>query len=76
MPTQPDLEPVVWTVKEVATLLRVSDRYVYMLVARGDLPALRLGRRTLIPRKAFERMMEAVGTAEKVPEPGTSNSRP
>lgn len=66
VPAATDPEPLVWTVKEVAKLLRVSDRYVLMLVARGDIPALRLGRRVLIPREAFARMLDAVGS-ERTP---------
>ena len=32
------------TVKDVAERLKVSDRYVRLLIARGELPAIKLGR--------------------------------
>ncbi|MDQ4134194.1 MAG: helix-turn-helix domain-containing protein [Actinomycetota bacterium] len=39
---------------ETAQLLGVSDDLVYELVARGELPRVRLGRRKVIPRAAIE----------------------
>lgn len=32
------------TVKDVADRLKVSDRYIRLLIARGELPAVKLGR--------------------------------
>jgi excisionase family DNA binding protein len=42
----------------VADILGVSDDLVYELVARGEIPCLRLGRRRLIPRRVVELMVE------------------
>lgn len=47
------------TVPEAATLLRVSRAFTYELIARGDLPVVRLGRRVLIPREELERHVRA-----------------
>ena len=47
-------EPLVLSISETAELLGVSDDLVYDLVARGELPCLRLGRRRVIPRAAIE----------------------
>ncbi len=41
------------SVAEAAVLLGISRALAYELVARGDLPSLRLGRRLVIPRRAL-----------------------
>lgn len=41
------------TVPETAKLLRISRNLAYELVARGELPAVRLGRVIRIPRGAL-----------------------
>jgi excisionase family DNA binding protein len=45
------------TVGEAAKLLRLSRAFTYQLVARGELPSLRFGRRVVIPRIAIERIL-------------------
>jgi excisionase family DNA binding protein len=45
------------TVTEAAKLLRLSRAFTYELVARGELPSVRLGRRIVIPRVAIERIL-------------------
>jgi excisionase family DNA binding protein len=47
------------TVPEAAKVLRVSRAFTYELIARGDLPVVRLGRRVLIPREELERHVRA-----------------
>jgi len=42
------------TVQEAAELLRVSRNAAYDLVARGELPAIRLGRQIRISRALIE----------------------
>jgi excisionase family DNA binding protein len=42
------------TVPEAAELLGISRALAYELVARKELPALRLGRRLVIPRRVIE----------------------
>ncbi len=42
------------TVPETAKLLRISRNLAYELVARGELPAVRLGRVIRIPRGALD----------------------
>lgn len=46
-------ERLTFNVGEAAELLGVSRAFAYELVARGELPAIRLGRRILIPRHAL-----------------------
>lgn len=36
-------EPVIYTVKEISHLLRTNPAYIYKLIERGILPALKLG---------------------------------
>ena len=46
-------ERLVWTVGEAARLLGISRAHAYELVARGELPHLRLGRRLVVPKHAI-----------------------
>jgi excisionase family DNA binding protein len=46
------------TVREAAELLGVSDDLVYDLVASGELPSARFGRRVMVPRRALELIVE------------------
>jgi excisionase family DNA binding protein len=46
------------TVVEAATLLGISRTLAYELVARGELPHLRLSRRILIPRRALDELLD------------------
>jgi excisionase family DNA binding protein len=46
-----------FTVAEAARCLGISRTLAYELVARGELPSVRLGRRLVIPRRALERIV-------------------
>ncbi|MGH8990928.1 MAG: helix-turn-helix domain-containing protein [Acidimicrobiia bacterium] len=46
------------SVPEAAEMLGISRRLAYDLVARGDLPALRLGGRIVILLRPLERMLD------------------
>jgi excisionase family DNA binding protein len=48
---------LVMTVREVAGALGISKTHAYELIAREELPALRLGRRIVVPRRALERLV-------------------
>lgn len=50
--------PLVLTVPEVAVLLGISRTHAYELAARGEIPALRLGRRIVVPRRGLERLLD------------------
>jgi excisionase family DNA binding protein len=64
-PTRNALVPIdhqqrlVVSVAEAATLLDISRAFAYELVARGDLPVIRLGRRRLVPKVALYALLEA-----------------
>ena len=46
--------PLVLDVREVARRLRISKSFAYELIASGDLPSIRLGRRVLVPAARLE----------------------
>jgi excisionase family DNA binding protein len=52
-------ERVALSVTEVAKLLGISRALAYELAARGYLPALRLGRRVVVPRVALAALLGA-----------------
>ncbi len=51
---------LVWTVEETGRLLGISRAHAYELVARGELPHLRLGRRVVVPKHAIEALLAGV----------------
>ena len=55
-------ERLTLTVEEAAELLGVSRALGYELVARGEIPSLRLGRRIVVPRRAIEAMLDRAHT--------------
>jgi excisionase family DNA binding protein len=56
-------KPKVLTVPETARLLRISRGSAYEAVRRGEIPAVRVGRRLLVPRVALEAMLAGPGQA-------------
>lgn len=46
------------SVDEAASLLGISRALAYELIARDELPSLRLGRRIVVPRRALEQLVE------------------
>ena len=58
--------PLTLSVTEAASLLGISRALAYELVARGELPSLRLGRRVVVPRRALEELVEGVEPASAV----------
>jgi excisionase family DNA binding protein len=49
---------LVYTVAEAGELLGISRAFAYELVARGELPVIRLGRRRLVPKVALLAILE------------------
>ena len=45
------------SVSEAAEWLGISRAFAYELVARGDIPSIRLGRRVLIPTKRLNALV-------------------
>jgi excisionase family DNA binding protein len=64
------------SVPEAAKLLGISRAHAYELVARNELPAVRLGRRLLIPRQVIESLLrQAAATASTKPNRARTSSR-
>ena len=53
-------ERLVLTVTEAAGVLGISRALAYELVARGELPSIRLGRRVVVPRARLAAMVAGV----------------
>ncbi len=52
-----------WTVREAARALGIGKSAAYEAVKTGDLPALRIGGRYVVPKDALDRLLASVGTA-------------
>lgn len=63
MLTSDTTSPTVFTVCEVAKILRLGKISVYQAIARGEIPCVRIGRRILIPRYALERLLDRLQQA-------------
>ena len=57
-------EKKVLTVTEAAEELGISRGSAYEAVRSGQIPTIRIGRRLIVPRAAFERMLEQAGERE------------
>jgi excisionase family DNA binding protein len=51
-------EPLTYTVDQVAVLLGIARGVAYECVRNGKIPATRVGRRWLIPRKRFHAWLD------------------
>lgn len=61
---RPRQRPVVYSVTETAQLLGISRTHAYELVARGEIPSIRLGQRIVMAHRTIERLIDP--TAEPV----------
>lgn len=57
-PTAPTLDSMVdravYTVKEVAELLGLSEKAIRDMIKRGDIPSFRLGRSVFVPKEKMD----------------------
>ena len=60
-------ERLTYTVAEAARLLGIGRNQAYQAIHAGQLPALRVGNRLLIPRDALERMLAGEGATHATP---------
>ena len=58
-------EKKVMTVMEAAAELGISKGSAYEAARTGVIPTIRIGRRLLVPRVAFDRMLEQAGEPER-----------
>jgi excisionase family DNA binding protein len=54
--------PEVLTVDETARYLRISRALAFAAISRGDLPAVRVGRRLLVPRARLLAWLQGPGS--------------
>ena len=57
MDTQEQHEALTITVERAGQLLGISRGLAYDLVRRGDIPAIRLGRRLVVPAHAVDQIL-------------------
>lgn len=50
------------TIEEIASRLSIGRLAVYALLDRGEIPAIRLGRRWIVTRHAYEQWERTCGT--------------
>ena len=58
------------TVEEAARLLGIGRNSAYEAVRRGEIPAIRIGKRFVVPRVALERMLSDAGGSNGPYRPG------
>lgn len=57
--TQTEHAPLTITVERAGQLLGISRGLAYDLVRRGEIPAIRLGRRVVVPATAIDEILRA-----------------
>ena len=68
---QPIEERLVYTIPEAGRLLGLSRNSAYAAALRGDIPTLEIGRRRLVPKIPFHRLLGIDATASTAED--TSN---
>ena len=61
----PQSMPKLFTVSEVADLMRVSRMTIYRLIHSGELPALRAGKSFRIPQTAVQELLDVTWSDDK-----------
>ena len=56
---------LVLTVPEAADLLGICRNAAYEGVRRGEIPSIRIGKRLVVPRAAFEEMLKGGATTNR-----------
>jgi excisionase family DNA binding protein len=60
-----NIESLTYTVEQVAALLGIARGVAYEAVRNGEIPATRVGRRWLVPRKRFHAWLDGTETADR-----------
>ena len=61
-------EKLTMTIDEAGALLGIGRNLAYQLAHQGKLPVIRLGKRFLVSRKAFEAMLDVKPAANNAQE--------
>ena len=56
---KPNDEEAVYTIEKVARLLGIGRSSAYAAARRGEIPTVRIGKRLLVPKVAFERLLQS-----------------
>jgi excisionase family DNA binding protein len=64
-PTKPAPEARVYTLPEVAYVLRVGRNKIYELINNGELPVIKLGKRYMVPKAALDRLLDSAELVQK-----------
>ena len=57
-------EVAVYEMPEVASKLKCSRNHAYVMAREGVIPSIRLGRRVIVPRKAFDEWLRRAGRGD------------
>jgi excisionase family DNA binding protein len=60
MAKEKDPKRAVMTVRETAEALGIGINQAYEAIREGQIPSLRIGKRIIVPRVAFEKKLESV----------------
>ena len=55
------MEKLTLNINEVAAALGISRNAAYQACKKGEIPAIRIGKRLLVPKNQFERMLDGNG---------------
>jgi len=64
-----DTEKLTLNVNEVSICLGIGRNSVYEAIARGEIPVIRVGKRLLVPKVAFEKWLSGESQALTVQKP-------
>ena len=70
-PIDPMNDRLTFTVDEVARLLGISRSGAYDSIARGEIPSLNIGRRVLVPREPFLKLIGCARRRRRPDDPWT-----
>lgn len=54
-------ETETYTIPEAGKRLRIGRNQAYAAAKRGEIPTIKIGRRLVVPKSAFERFLESAG---------------
>ena len=58
-------ESAVYTVAQVCRILQLSKNSVYASISRGEIPALRFGKRVVVPKCKLEKLLNGEVKSEQ-----------
>ena len=62
-------DPLVYTVAEAQTLLKLGRTAAYEAIKRGEIPHVVIGHKILVPKVALDKMLAQAGADEVIDRP-------